>query len=525
MHFLLPHIIDHSAAQFPEREAFRFQGQALTYAELQAQANQLAHTLIETGIKPGDRVGIYHSKSLVSAVAIYGIMKAGAAYVPLDPAIPPGRLRFILDDCDIRHLITEARLRRSLHKALDEGGTLDYAIGMSVVAETPYRSLSWDEVARRPVDTPAVSLMEQDIAYIMYTSGSTGEPKGLVHTHASGLSYARMAAAVYDLQPEDRLSNFPPLHFDQSTFDYFSGPLVGATTVIIPEAHTRFPASLSELMAAEKLTIWYSVPYALIQLLLRGVLEDRNLESLRWVLFGGEAFPPKYLRALMAHWPQARFSNVYGPAEVNQCTFYHVPPLTADDDSPLPIGDIWPNAEGLVLDDDDQPVPPGEVGELLVRTPTMMAGYWNRPDLNAQAFYFRGRPGGGQARFYRTGDLVQLRPDGLYNFLGRKDRQVKIRGYRVELDEVEAALMAHPLVEEAAVFPVQAEDTQEIQAAIIPKTGTTLKTSDLLAHLSQQVPRYAVPGHLLVRHDFPRTSSGKIDRRALQSEAMVGQNV
>ncbi len=517
MMYILPHIVDHAADHYPDKDALRFQAQSLTYTDLVARTNRLACTLIEQGVQRGDRVGIYLHKSLESAIALYGIMKAGAAYVPLDPALPVSRLELILRDCDIRHLITQESMRNRLQQIAAKQTGLEVVIGLQAQEEWALRTLSWDEVNCAPAALPDVGTMEQDMAYIMYTSGSTGAPKGMIHTHHSGLSYARLAANVYGLHAEDRLSNFPPLHFDQSTFDYFSGPLAGATTVIIPEAHTRFPANLSQLMADEQLTIWYSVPFALIQLLLKGVLEKRDLRALRWVLFGGEPFPPKYLKALMDRWPQARFSNVYGPAEVNQCTFYHVPALSSDSDDPIPIGTIWPNAEGLVVDEDDQPLPHGEVGELLVRTPTMMRGYWRRPELNARAFYTRFTPGGVADVFYRTGDLVQRQPDGMYQFLGRKDRQVKTRGYRVELDEVEAALLSHEQVEETAVFPVpDADGSQQIWAAVIVKNGTRIAASDLLKHAAGQLPRYAVPSNIDFLDDFPRTSSGKIDRRTLQ---------
>ncbi|NJL94878.1 MAG: amino acid adenylation domain-containing protein [Anaerolineae bacterium] len=363
--------------------------------------------------------------------------------------------------------------------------------------------------------------MQDDLAYIMYTSGSTGQPKGIMHTHASGLSYARTAAATYSLLPEDRLSNHSPLHFDMSTFDYFSGPLAGATTVLIPEAYTLLPASLSQLVQDERLSIWYSVPFALIQLLLRGALDQRDLSSLRWVLYGGEPFPIGHLRALMERWPQARFSNVYGPAEVNQCTYYHLPPpqtWPADQEN-VPLGVIWENAEGLVLDEADQPA---REGELVVRTPTMMQGYWNRPDLNARAFYRRERLPGLPEVFYRTGDLVRLRPDGLYDFLGRKDRQVKVRGYRVELDEVEAALAALPVVESSAAYVLPGADGEaQIEAAVILRDGQATSPADLLNALRAHLPPYALPGTLAFLEVFPRTTSGKIDRRSLQAAALA----
>ncbi len=524
MVYLLSQIVDRTAEGTPDREAFRCAGQSLTYQALVARSNRLARMLVDQGVRRGDRVGIYLRQSLESAVAVYGIMKAGAAYVPLDPAVPLSRLAFMVRDCGLRVVVSEASRRARLQELAAMDGGLTCAIGCAGDDQPAHREVSWSEVDQLPSTAPAVTLMEQDMAYLMYTSGSTGDPKGMVHTHHSGLSYAKLAAEVYELDRDDRLSSFPPLHFDQSTFAYFSGPLAGATTVIVPEEYGKLPASLSSLIADEKLSVWYSVPFALVQLLLRGALAERDLRSLRWVLYGGEPFPPKHLRALMTLLPGARFSNVYGPAETNQCTYYHVPPVDEAErgptDTSIPIGLIWPNAEGAVVDEDDNDVAPGEIGELLVRTPTLMRGYWRRPDLNAKAFHYRTRDGGLADRFYRTGDLVRLRSDGNYEFVGRRDRQVKTRGYRVELDEVEAAVLSFEPVAEAAVFGVaDAEGTQQLQAAVVAKDGADIDAAALSKFLAARLPRYALPGKIELRRDFPRTTSGKIDRRRLQFEA------
>lgn len=520
MIYLLPHIIDESASKYPENEAMRFNGQGLRYAELARLTDNLAHVLVDQGVRKGDRVGIYLNKSLESAISLYGIMKAGAAYVPLDPMAPVSRLKWVIEDCGIRHIISHPPKAATVNELVAVCPAIECVIGVEL-AHTTARSLSWDAV-RDLSASPALAtqVMEHDLAYIMYTSGSTGQPKGIMHTHYSGLSYARMAAQVYDVMPTDRLSNHSPLHFDMSTFDYFSGPLCGATTVIIPEAYTKLPASLSKLVQDEQLTIWYSVPFALIQMLLHGVLDQRDWSTLRWILFGGEPFTPKHLHALMQHLPHTRFSNVYGPAEVNQCTYYHVKPQPEVADEQVPIGRVWANAEGLIVDENDQAVAAGEVGELLVRTPTMMRGYWNSPNLTERGFYRRKMFGYLEDIFYRTGDLVQERPDGELRFLGRKDRQVKIRGYRVELDEVEIALAQHGHVAESAAYALPIDDGGAvIEAAVILKAAASISAAELKAHLAKQLPAYAVPQIIHVMTDFPRTTSGKIDRRMLKEQA------
>jgi amino acid adenylation domain-containing protein len=522
MIYLLPHAVDQSANKYPDHEVMRFNGQGLTYAELARRSDNLAHVLVEQGVHKGDRVGIYLNKSLESAVAIYGIMKAGAAYVPLDPMAPIARLKLVVENCGIRHIVSHQAKASAVQELLTECPTLEFVIGVAL-AESAIRSIPWEAVYDLSIGyAPTIRMMEHDLAYIMYTSGSTGNPKGIMHTHYSGLSYARMAAHVYGVNASDRLSNHSPLHFDMSTFDYFSGPLCGATTVIIPEAYTKLPASLSKLVQDERLTIWYSVPFALIQMLLYGVMDQRDWSALRWVLFGGEPFTPKHLRVLMQCLPQARFSNVYGPAEVNQCTYYHVPPQPDDHDEQVPIGRVWENAEGLIVDETDQTIQPGEVGELLVRTPTMMRGYWGHPDLTERGFYRRRTLGYLNDIFYRTGDLVRELPDGELQFLGRQDRQVKIRGYRVELDEVETALSRHPQVDENAAYALPlADGSAVIEAAVILKSGAGVSEAELKTHLGAHLPSYAVPEKILLMMDFPRTTSGKIDRRALKEQALA----
>lgn len=518
---LLSQIIDRSAQKFPERNAFRFYDQALSYAELCLQSNQLARTLAAHGVRRRDRVGIFMNKCIEMPLAVHGILKAGAVYVPIDPAAPAARLSYIVRHCGIRVLITQPSKLKILSQIMAET-EIDCLVGIDEVSAVAARVVPWAHVQNASHQTPDNGpATEMDLAYIMTTSGSTGDPKGIMHTHHSGLSYAKRSASTYQLRETDIMGNHSPLHFDMSTFEFFSGPLKGACTVLIPEAYTRLPASLAKLIADEHLTIWYSVPFALIQLLLRGAMESHDLSALRWVVFGGEPFPIKYLRELMNRLPQTRFSNSYGPAEVNQCTFYHVPKLPEDMEEQVPIGKVWANSEGLVIDKNDQPVEAGMQGELVVRSPTMMQGYWNRQDLNERAFYYRTPfPGYGEI-FYRTGDLVVLANDGNYRYIGRKDRQIKTRGYRVELDEIESALLSNENVEETAVFPLpDAHGSTSITAGVTCKDGRNVAGSELIRYLKTRLPWYAVPQRIDIYRGFPRTVTGKIDRKALRDSAI-----
>jgi amino acid adenylation domain-containing protein len=525
MRYLLFNAIDSSAERYPDGEAIRFSGQCLTNAELSLYSSNLARILIEQGVSRGDRVGIYMNKGLESAIAIYGIMKAGAAYVPLDPFAPVSRIGYVIKDCGIRHLVSKPAKLVPLRQLLADGCPIEHVIGLDRQDDLQVDCIPWDEVRLATGKHNGLALTEQDLAYILYTSGSTGVPKGIMHTHRSGLSFAEWGADTYGLSREDRLSNHAPLHFDLSTFDFFAGAIAGATTVIIPEAYSKFPRNMAKFIEEERISVWYSVPFALIQLMQHGNIESSNFSALRWILFAGEVFPTKHLRQLMSMLPGIRFSNLYGPTETNVCTYYHVTKLPENPDETIPIGKACQNVEDLVVDLDDKPVLPGEVGELLIRGGVVMKGYWGQPEKNHNAFYRRLVFDQFEDLFYRTGDLVQLDADGYYRYLGRKDRQIKTRGYRVELDEVEVALLAHPGVEEAAVYPVpDGEGSNLIEASVIPKQDASLNDSDLVQHLTGRLPIYARPARIDILPDFPRTSTGKINRRELQEQATIRVN-
>ncbi|MEZ4423518.1 MAG: amino acid adenylation domain-containing protein [Gemmatimonadota bacterium] len=519
MPFPLFRAVDLRAERAPDHAAVRCAGETLTYGALADRSRRLAHVLRAHGVERGDRVAIHAGKGLAATVGLYGAMRAGAAYVPLDPSAPPQRQAFILRDCGIRHLVTEPGRARALEALLAEDTPVETVVGIDPARadERAPTRIGWADVDGEPAEEALPDVTDDDLAYVLYTSGSTGTPKGVVHTHASALAFARVAARTYGLQPEDRLSNHAPLHFDLSTLDYFGAACAGATTVVVPEPYTKLPASFTSLVEAERLTVLYAVPLALVHMLLHGALDKRDLSSVRWVLFGGEPFPPRHLRALMQALPHARFSNVYGPTEVNGVTYWIVPPLPEGDDTPIPIGQTYDGVVPDLVDEHDRSVPDGVEGELVVDTPTRMRGYWNRPDLDARAFLRRAGPAG-ERIFYRTGDLVRRRPDGLLDFLGRKDRQIKARGHRVELDEVEAALLSFPAVEAGAVFAVEGDHgSKRIEAALTPTEGFDLTA--LRTHLASLLPPYALPERIEVLPALPRTSSGKIDRLALAGAA------
>ena len=511
-----------SALRLPEACAFRCGSKSITYSALDHRSGQLAAMLVREGAKPGDRVGVFMPRCTESIVAVYGILKAGCVFVPVDPGLSAGSVATLLRDCGIRHLLTQPKKKRVLDRLVAETTDLECVIGCVEYEKPPnIRSFHWHDFHEFTPITEIDGIQEDDPAYIMYSSGSTGQPKGITHTHFSGLSYSRLSIQTYGVTSNDVIANHSPISFDMSTFGYFTSMLAGATTVLIPEAHTKFPASLAKLIESERITIWYSVPLALVQLLTRTDLANFDMRSIRWVKYGGEPFAPKHLKSLMRAWPQSRVSNVYGPAEVNQCTYYHVPTGFPDDpsDEPIPIGSVWDQSEGVILDENDQVILGEDAGELVIATPTMMKGYWARPERTARSFWYKSEPDGSQRKYYRTGDKVRRRPDGQLMFLGRMDRQVKIRGYRIELDEIENAINALAEVEEAAVYCVDNEESREIHATVIPKSGITVLSERISSQLVETLSPYSIPSVIQLVSEMPRTSSGKINRKRLAEQA------
>jgi amino acid adenylation domain-containing protein len=526
MNYLLHHYVEHFALHTPDAEAASCLHSNIDYKTLNHQANQLAHCLHQNKVKKGDRVGIYMDKSLSMAVSLYGIFKAGGAYVPLDPTAPISRLVEIIQDCNIKVLVSANNKQKRLTKVNEQLNWPLSILGCEQLIEG-CNTVSWQTIYSQYPNTPlAIKIIESDLAYIIYTSGSTGKPKGIMHTHHSGLTYARWAANEVQLNASDRVGNHSPLHFDISTFDWFATAFVGASTIVIPDEYTKLPASYSQLIEQSKMTVLFTVPYALIQLSTWGEITHRDFHHLRRIMYGGEPFPIKHLVNLMQLLPHVAIDNIYGPAEVNGCTRFSIQNIDPSA-SNISIGKICQIAEALVVDEHDNALAPGESGELLVRTPTMMQGYWARPDLNQKAFYYPPSDSLNNSalpqKYYRTGDIVKTDFDDNIWFLGRKDRQLKVRGYRIELDEIESALVSYVGIEEAAVFSIKlTNESDQVHAAYTLKSGASENKKALNKHLKERLPSYALPTVITLRTSFPRTTSDKINRSALSLEATNG---
>jgi amino acid adenylation domain-containing protein len=529
MAYLLSQLLTESAARHPTRTAVACAGQALTYAELDAQSTQLARALAAAGVGRGDRVGLYLPKSLPAVVGIYAALKLGAVYVPIDPAAPPSRAAYIINNCGIRCLVTTSDRLGRLRQSFPAGGPLETLVladwnGPGEGAGPPgSRLLAWGAAlsAQSAMPLPSAAI-DTDLAYILYTSGSTGEPKGVMLSHRNALTFVNWAAERFGITADDRLSNHAPLHFDLSIFDLFVAARAGATVVLVPAETALFPRPMAQFIVDERITVWYSVPSALILLLTHLDLRQLPLDHLRLVLFAGEVFPVKYLRQLRAAVPHAALFNLYGPTETNVCTYYEVRDVPPDRTEPFPIGRACENTEVFALNEAGQLCGVGEVGELYVRGSTVMQGYWGRPEETARVLVQNPLQPHFTDLAYRTGDLVKLDETGNYLFLGRRDNQVKSRGYRIELGEIETILYNHPGVREAAVVAIPDEVIgNRIQAFVALHEPGSVTVSELERYCLDALPRYMVPEQIQLRDALPKTSTGKIDRRALVAEAVA----
>ncbi len=460
-------LFEAQAARTPEATAIIYEGQQLTYRELDARANQLAHYLIAQGVQPEARVGLSLDRSPEMMIALLGILKAGGAYVPIDPSYPQARIDYIAADANARYVLTKADFR---------------------------------DLGSYPEHSPGTPVLPQNLAYIIYTSGSTGRPKGVMVMHRSVVNLTYAAAKRLDGLPGTRVLQFASLSFDTSVWEIVMAWGRGAALVLAPKERLLPGHDLSTLMNEAGVDIATIPPAAL------AAMSPESVPLLKTLVSAGEALS----WAQVMPWLKGRtVLNGYGPTE--NTVGAAIGPVSADE--PITLGRPFPNIKLYVLDRALQPVPVGVAGELYVGGAGLARGYFNRPDLTAERFLPNpfAAPG---SRMYRTGDLVRYRPDGKVEFLGRADHQVKIRGFRIELGEIEAALERHPAINQALVLATGEEGAKRLVAYYTTKAERP-STSELREFLKQSLPEHMVPSFLLALDAFPLTPNDKIDRAAL----------
>jgi amino acid adenylation domain-containing protein len=495
----LPELFAAAAAARPDAPAVRAGDRTLSYGELRQLSGELADRLRAGGVTPGDRVGLRVDRSEWLPIAVLAILRAGAAYVPVDPDWPDDRIRTVLDEAGAVLLVSAG----SGLPALPELGrpVLDPAAPAGDPA-TPGDPAA----ARDDAGSGDGAAGPGDLAYVLFTSGSTGRPKGVMVEHRSVVTFVHSIVDAYGITPADRLVQFALPTFDVSVFDLFATLCTGAELVIAGTDECRDPEALQRLLATARVTV-AELPPALVPSLDPAALPDLRLLSL-----GGEPFPG----ALVDAWAVGgrRVVNGYGPSEATVAVT--LGECVAGGPANPPIGRPMPGHRAYVLDEGLRPVPVGVPGELYVAGPQLARGYLGRPDLTAERFRSHPAAADPDARMYRTGDLVRWRPDRQLEFLGRVDRQVKIRGFRIELAEVEGVLAAHPDVRAAVVETVGAEGgPQQLAAYLELPEGVDLTVSAVRSFLADRLPGYMIPAHVVRLDVLPTTATGKVDRAAL----------
>ncbi|MEG4350111.1 amino acid adenylation domain-containing protein [Microcoleus sp. LAD1_D3] len=499
-------LFEEAVSLSPDAVAVVFEGEELSYRELNARANQLARHLRSLGVKPEVLVGICVERSPLMVIGLLGVLKAGGAYVPLDPNYPKERLAFMLEDSSVQVLLAQEKLLEKLppHSArvvcLDSG---------------------WEEIAFYSSENPRSGVKPENLAYVIYTSGSTGKPKGVLIEHRSLVNYTTAAIAEYGIEKRDRVLQFASISFDASAEEIYPCLTSGATLVLRTDSMLDSAGVFWEKCRTWNLTV-LSLPTAYWHEL-TALLSQETLvlaPSLRLTIIGGEKALPERLKTWIERvGEQVRLVNTYGPTEATVVAT--ICELSAADATlrELPIGRPIGNVQTYILDCNGQPVPTGIPGELHVGGAGLARGYLNRPELTAEKFIpspFSNEPG---SRLYKTGDLTRYRPDGNIEYVGRIDNQVKIRGFRIELAEIEAVLSQHPAVRESAVLVwFGANARKRLVAYVVPdaqEQNSSLSSSELRQFLQERLPEYMVPSAFVLLEKLPLTPNGKIDRKAL----------
>jgi amino acid adenylation domain-containing protein len=494
-HLCVHELFAEQAGRSPDAIAVAFGAEALTYAELDRKANQLAHHLLKLGVGLETTVGLCVERSLELVVAKLGILKAGAACLPMATTFPQERIAFLLDDTGARVLLTLRQVLPRLPQAPCEVVCLDR---------------DWQAISEMPAQDPRVEVGPANLSYVIHTSGSTGVPKGVLITHR-GVVRNLMAENPFSFSAEDTVLQYAPLTFDAATYEIFGALLAGARLAIPDPGELSLEELGSQMKRHGVTAAWLGA--ALFHQMVEYRIED--LRGLRKIVSGGESLSVRHVTKVLRELPECELVNGYGPTENTMfSTAWHVHALS-ETAANVPIGHPAANCTLYVLDGDMNLVPAGEAGEVYVGGDGLARGYRDRPELTAAKFLphpFSPLPG---ERLYRSGDLGRFLPGGEVEFLGRIDRLVKIQGFRIELGEIEAALLSHPDIGECVVSapPEPATGHRRLVAYYVARRPRN--PGELRAYLKERLPEHMVPGIYVPLERFPVTTNGKVDHRAL----------
>jgi amino acid adenylation domain-containing protein len=530
MNRLLQSWVTQQAEARPDATAVVYGSEKLSYGQLERSSNQLAHMLQDAGCKKGDRVCILMPKSPAAILSMIGILKAGCMHVPIDASSPAARIRQILDSCENRWVLGAGSAAPLLDELLaDEQLRARISVGwldaQAPVTKHFQRAFTRTDLDAAPSSTIPQQCTAEDGSHILFTSGSTGVPKGVVITHSNVSAFVGWALKHFGIDHTDRFSGHTPFHFDLSTFDIFGTLTAGAQLHLVPPEAALLPPKLVEFIRKSELTQWFSVPSVLNYLAKFDALKGNDFPSLRRVLWCGEVLPTPALIYWMEHLPHIPFTNLYGPTEATiASSYYDVAVCPQDPKAAIPIGKACDGEELLVLDDKLQPLPVREIGDLYIAGAGLSPGYWRDPAKTAGAFLPDPR-NGQSGRLYRTGDLAWLGEDGLVYFVGRADTQIKVRGYRIELGEIETALNSVGTLQECAVVAIQTENFGGwmICCAYVGREAAEATPNSLREHLKKLVPNYMFPVRWMPYDALPKNANGKIDRPRLKERFLQNE--
>ena len=517
--YLLQSFLDDGRRDHPEKLALIDDQRSISYGELHRDADRIAHCLTASGVRRQDRVLICMKRSARVVLTMMGILKADAIYVPMDAKAPLERLLKVVKDCQPSAIICDEATLPGLDRAKSQMPSVRRLVLFGAASEAggEFPQVCWEQATPGPVPTPSYRNIDTDAAYILYTSGSTGSPKGVTISHLNVNNYIEWAVEYFRIREEDRILGTAPFHFDMSTFDIYTALKAGATLCIAPERMLLFPGKLLDLIEKEGVTLWKGVSSLLMYLSSTGSLREGRIPSLEKILFGGEVLATKHLMNWMKVYPSKLFYNVYGPTEttgVSAC--YPVLKAPASESDPIPIGKACANTEIFILNEENRLAGVGEPGELCIRGSGLSLGYWDDEEKTARAFV-RNPLGCTQSdRIYRTGDLARLREDGDLEYLGRKDFQIKFMGYRIELFEIEQAILAQDNIHQAAVVLCESYQSEVPELIAFIAGPSQLDPDSIMAELGREVPSYMMPKRIVPMPEIPLTDRGKTDRVALR---------
>ena len=478
-------------------------GYKFTFDDLDKVSNRMAHFLIESGTENGDVIAIFNKKSFFGYASMIAALKVGAAYVNLDESIPIDRLKKILLMINPKIIFSGPSKKADLDKD-------DFLIFEN------FNSNNISKLSEYPSSLPSQvkSVRGDNIAYIMFTSGSTGFPKGVPITHKSIYNFICWTKEKFEISANDRISNINPLFFDNSVFDFYASLFNQATIIPVEDRLLQEPMKLVRYLSDMNISIWFSVPSLYVYILKLRAFKETDLSNLRSFVFGGEAFPKNSLRKLAdLFYDRIKFINVYGPTECTCiCSFYNVQKLDIDDDSLLPLGEIAENFNYLIIENNNIVNEENKIGEMYLSGDNLAPGYYNDNHLTSQKFIQSPLHNKYVDIFYKTGDLVSVKKNKIH-FAGRKDNQIKRMGYRIELEEIEFALNSIEYINESAVISVNQNESIRIIAFIQSSEADVIKVRN---DLREKLPNYMLPDDCVCLEYIPKNKNGKINRKELK---------